>query len=306
MKILKSAVAVLLSVLVLLSLAACGKKDADTDPTDNSGSDTAVIGADTKTKTLEEAGLSLDKIFKANDIEALMKKYSCVTVKTESSDGCEVEMQILRFEDDIAVVSLERDANGAETVTGYIKGFDFVVENDRVKAYRDVEELDEKAEFDENDLLTEAFEDKKLAVLDTDSEDYILKSLSEDEKTGAERYFYIDRTTLELKKETFKNVLGNTVTTEVTYDGEPEAFAKKITDSFDGEMKTVKIVAKYVDDGEISESTVSLRLPADWEYVPAGDGRIDYYMDSDTYPGHGKDYTIYISNIFDDEDKGKK
>jgi len=309
MKILKSTVAVLLCLVMLACFAACGKKDIDNDPSDQNTTD--VIQHDAKTQTLEEAGLSLDKIFKANDIEGLVKKYNTVTVKTQSSDGSERVTQVFRFDEGVALAVLKKETNGAELVTGQIKGFDFVVEKDKVKAYRDVEDLNSKAEFDENDLLNDLFDDKDFVAVENSTDSYILKSLSEDKKTAAERYFYLDRETLELEKITFKNAVGNTETTEVTYNGELEDFAKKITESFDGEMKTVKIVGKFTDGEEVSDVTVKIELPADWEYVPSGDERIDYYMDKEmtedyVYPGHGKDYTLYISNIFDDEDPGKK
>ena len=303
----KSAAAVLLCLIILLSFAACGKKGDDA--TDESGKQ--VVLPDEQTQTLEQAGISLDEILKANDIASLMKKYETVTVKTQSSDGSETVKQVFRFEDGIALVSLKKDANGAELVTGEIKGFDFITENDRVKAYRDVEKLNEKAEFGHNDLLTDLFEDKELVSAGGSEDYYILKSLSEDKKTGAERYFYIVRSTLELEKVTFKNAVGNTETVTVTHNSELEDFAKKITEGFEGEMKTVKIVGKFSDGDEVSDMTVKLELPADWEYVPSGDGRIDYYMDKAmtqgyAYPGHGKNYTLYISDIFDDEDTGKK
>lgn len=308
MKTLKATAALFLSVVMLLSFAACGKKD-DTDTTDENGND--IVQADVQTQTLDEAGLSMDEILKANEIESLMKKYDTVTVKTQLSDGSETVEQAFRFEEGIALVILQKDANAAELVTGAINGFEFICEKDRVKAYRDVEELNSEPEFKDNSLITKLFEEKELVSAGGSDGYYILKSLSEDEKTAAERYFYIAKSTLELERVTFKNAVGNTENVTVTYNGELEEFAKKITAGFEGEMKTVKISGQFIDGEEATDFSAELKLPADWEYVPSGDGRIDYYMDKAmtqgyAYPGHGEDYTLYISNIFDDEDPGKK
>ena len=46
-----------------------------------------------------------------------------------------------------------------------------------------------------------------------------------------------------------------------------------------GELKKVTVIGEIVDGDETSYIDVELSLPADWEYIPSGDGRIDYYMD---------------------------
>ncbi len=307
MKKFRSALALLLCLVMLVSFAACGKKDVDTDTSEENGKEASQI-VDTEEQTLEQAGLSFDKIVKANSIGKLTENADSITVKSQFSDGTEITKQVFRYDGKLALAVRQSDANGAESVTGWINGFDFIVEGDRVKAYRDIRALDTEAVFGEDDLVSALFEDKELAVAGASDELYKLKSLSENKDDGSERYFYIEKTTLALAKITYSNAVGKTENTVVTYNGETEDFAKKITDAFDGELKTVSINCEFADGEKLS---VKLSLPADWEYVPTGDGRIDYYMDKAmtegyVYPGHGEDYTLYISNIFVEVDNGKK
>ncbi len=307
MKKVKSAVAVLLCLVMLVSFAACGKKGEDTDTSKENGKDNSQT-VDVKTQTLEEAGLSFNKIVEANKIENLMKKYDSVTVKTQFSDGTQTAKQVFKYDGGLVLAEKNTESNGAESVLGWIKGFEFIVEGDRVKAYRDVTELDKEPVFGDDEMISSFFDGKELVVAGGSDEYCILKSLSEDKADASERHFYIDKTSLALTKITYKNAVGKTEDTVVIYNGELEDFAKKITDAFDGELKTVTVNGEF-DGGE--KISVKLELPADWEYVPTGDGRIDYYMDKAmtegyVYPGDGKDYTLYIINIFNEVDNGKK
>lgn len=307
MKMFKSAVAVLLCFVMLVSFAACGKKGDGADTSDENGKENSQL-TDAETKTLEEAGLSLDNIISANRVESLMKKYNSVTVKTQYSDGTQIAKQVLEYDGGLVFTQKNTESNGAESVSGWIKGFEFIVEGDRVKAYRDVTELDKEPVFGNDEMISSFFEGKELAVAGGSQEHHILKSLSEDKADASERYFYIEKETLALTKITYKNAVGKTEDTAVAYNGEPEDFTKKITDAFDGELKTVTVNGEF--DGGVKIS-VKLQLPSDWEYVPTGDGRIDYYMDKAmtqgyVYPGDGEDYTLYISNIFNEVDNGKK
>lgn len=307
MKMFKSAVAVLLCFVMLVSFAACGKKGDGADTSDENGKEISQL-TDAETKTLEEAGLSLDNIISANRVESLMKKYNSVTVKTQYSDGTQIAKQVLSYDGGLVFAQKNTESNGAESVSGWIKGFEFIVEGDRVKAYRDVTELDKEPVFGNDEMISSFFEGKELAVAGDSQEYHILKSLSEDKADASERYFYIEKETLALTKITYKNAVGKTEDTAVAYNGEPEDFTKKITDAFDGELKTVTVNGEF--DGGVKIS-VKLQLPSDWEYVPTGDGRIDYYMDKAmtqgyVYPGDGEDYTLYISNIFNEVDNGKK
>lgn len=304
MKIFRNTMAVLLSLVMLFAFAACRNNDEAEEPTGEST--TTDVQAEETLKDLEQAGLSLKKLREANKIESLMKKYNTVTVKYECSDGSSYIRQVFRYDGELAYAEKE-----GGTVEGFIKGFDFTVENDRVKAYRDIDELEEGEELDEDDLITDLFEDKKLAFAGESENEYKLKSLSEDESKKAVRYYYFDKESLALTKVTFENSVGNKEDITVSYNGELEAFAKAIADAFDGKMKTVTIVAEMVGDDTVENITVKLSLPADWEYLPSGDGRIDYYMNESmdeayAYPGDGENYTLYISNIFDEEDSGKK
>lgn len=307
MKMFKSAVAVLLCFVMLVSFAACGKKGDGADTSDENGKENSQL-TDAELKTLEEAGLSLDNIISANRVESLMKKYNSVTVKTQYSDGTQIAKQVLEYDGGLVFTQKNTESNGAESVSGWIKGFEFIVEGDRVKAYRDVTELDKEPVFGNDEMISSFFEGKELAVAGGSQEHHILKSLSEDKADASERYFYIEKETLALTKITYKNAVGKTEDTAVAYNGEPEDFTKKITDAFDGELKTVTVNGEF--DGGVKIS-VKLQLPSDWEYVPTGDGRIDYYMDKAmtqgyVYPGDGEDYTLYISNIFNEVDNGKK
>ena len=307
MKMFKSAVAVLLCFVMLVSFAACGKKGDGADTSDENGKENSQL-TDAETKTLEEAGLSLDNIISANRVESLMKKYNSVTVKTQYSDGTQIAKQVLEYDGGLVFTQKNTESNGAESVSGWIKGFEFIVEGDRVKAYRAVTELDKEPVFGNDEMISSFFEGKELAVAGDSQEYHILKSLSEDKADASERYFYIEKETLALTKITYKNAVGKTEDTAVAYNGEPEDFTKKITDAFDGELKTVTVNGEF--DGGVKIS-VKLQLPSDWEYVPTGDGRIDYYMDKAmtqgyVYPGDGEDYTLYISNIFNEVDNGKK
>ena len=307
MKTVKSAVAVLLCLVMLVSFAACGKKGEDTDTSKENGGEASQM-VDVKEQTLEEAGLSLDKIIKANKIEALMQKYDTVTVKSLFSDGTGVTKQVFRYDGEPGLVVVNKEATGIEIVSGWIKGFEFSVEGDRVKAYRDIRALDTEAEFEDDDLVSSLFEERELVIVGASDDSYKLKSLSEDKADGSERYFYIDKATLALTKITYNNAVGKTENTEIIYNGELEAFAKQITDAFDGELKAVSINGEFADGEKIS---VKLELPSDWEYIPSGEGRFDYCMDEEmtegyVYPGHGEDYTLYISDIFNEVDNGKK
>ena len=304
MKMFKNTVAVLLCLVMLFTFAACRNKDDDTDPAEEST--TSAVQEEEKQQSLEEIGLSLKKLSAANKIESLIKKYNVITVKYENSDGSSYVRQVFKYDGETAYAQMSGGA-----VDGFIKGFDFVVENDRVKAYRDVDDLEAGEEFDEDDIITDLFEGKKLVSVGETEKEYKLKSLSEDESKKATRYYYFDKESLALTAVSFSNSVGNKEDVTVSYNGELEDFAKKIRDSFDGKMKIVTIVAEILGDDAVSNLTVKLELPADWEYIPSGDGRIDYYMDegmseSYDYPGHGEDYTLYISNVFDDEDNGKK
>ncbi len=302
MKMFKNILAVLLCLVMLFTFAACRNKD---DNTDEEGTQTTQQTEET-TSSLEAAGLSIKKLCQANEIESLIKNHNVITVKSESSDGSSAIRQVFKFDDGIADVKKNGDA-----VSGFIKGFNFTVEKDRVKAYCDLEDLEEGEEFDDDDFITVLFKDKDLVVAETTQEYYKLRSLSEDKEKSGQRYFTFDKETLALTKVTYENAVGNTEKIEISFNGELEDFAKKIADSFEGKLKKVKVVGEMADDGGISYFDVELSLPADWEYIPSGDGRIDYYMDEAmlenyTYPGHGEDYIIYVSNVFDDEDNGKK
>lgn len=302
MKMLKNTLAVLLCVVMLFTFAACRDKDDDNAQESTQATQTT----EETSRPLEEAGLDMKKLSQANKISSLIKKYDVITVKSESSDGSSLIRQVFKLKDGIADVQKNGDA-----VTGFIKGFSFAVENDRVKAYCDLEDLAEGGDFDDDDFIAEYFAEKKLVEVETTQQYYKLKSLSEDKEKSGQRYFTFDKETLALTSVTYKNAVGNTENVEITFNGELEDFAKKITDSFDGDLKKVTVVGEIVDGDEISNINAVLSLPADWEYVPSGDGRIDYYMDEAmsenySYPGHGKDYTLYVSNIFNDEDNGKK
>lgn len=302
MKMFKNTLAVLLSVVMLFSFAACRDKGDD----NIEESTQATEQTQETSRTIEEAGLDMKKLCDANKISSLIKKYNVITVKAQNSDGSSFIRQVFRFDDGIADIQKNGDA-----VTGFIKGFSFTVEKDRMKAYCDLEDLEDGEEFDDDDFIAEYFEEKKLVEIETTEQYYKLKSLSEDKEKSGQRYFTFDKETLALTSVTYKNAVGNTENVEISFNGELEDFAKKITESFDGELKKVTVAGEIVDEDEISYIDVQLSLPADWEYIPSGDGRIDYYMDEAmsenySYPGHGKDYTLYVSNVFDDEDNGKK
>ena len=302
MKMFKNTLAVLLCVVMLFTFAACRDKGDDTAEESTQASQQT----EGSTSSLESAGLSIDKLNDANKISSLIKKYNVITVKSESSDGSSFIRQVFKLDDSIADVTKK-----AGVVSGFIKGFNFTVENDRVKAYCDLEDLEEGEDFEDDGFITELFKNKNLVVEETTEQYYRLRSLSEDKEKSGQRYFTFDKETLALTSVTYKNSVGNTENVEISFDGELEDFAKKIADAFKGELKKVTVIGEIVDEDEVSQLNVELSLPADWEYIPTGDGRIDYYMDQAglenySYPGHGKDYTIYVSNIFEDEDNGKK
>ena len=304
MKNIKKLTAVLLCLVMLLSFAACGKKDDGTDSTGESTQTTQT--AEDKIQSLDKVGLSLKKLYQANKIESLMEKYDTITVESEMSNGSSYICQVFKYDGELAFAE-----KNSGVVEGFIKGFDFTVEDDHVKAYRDVDELEEGEELDEDDLITELFDNKELVSAGEADGLYKLKSLSEDEEKKGVRYFYFDKESLSLTKVTYENSVGNTESTVVTYNAELEDFSKKIVDSFDAELKTVHIKGELADDSSVTSIDVKLQLPADWEYVPSGVEHLDFSMDEAftndyVYPGHGEDYTIYISNIFDDTETGKK
>lgn len=303
MKMFKNTLAMVLCAVMLFAFAACRNNDSTQESTQQS---TTAAAEEEKLQDLEKAGLSLKKLRDANKIESLMESFDSVTVKYETSSADSYICQVFKYDGETAYAEKKGD-----TVTGFVKGFDFVAQNGTVKAYRDIDELEKGEEFDEDDLITDLFEDKKLALAGETEKEYKLRSLSEDESKKAVRYYYFDKESLALTKVTFENSVGNKEDITVSYNGELEAFAKEITEAFEGKMKTVTVFAEIIEDGTVSSKNVKLSLPASWEYVPSGDGRIDYYMDKEmtqayVYPGHAVDYTLYISNIFEDEDNGKK
>ncbi len=301
MKMFKNTLAVLLCVAMLFTFAACRDKgDSNAEESTQAAEQT-----EETSRPIAAAGLSMEMLSNANKISSLIGKYNVITVKSESSDGSSFIRQVFKLEDGIADISKNGD-----TVSGFINGFNFTVENDRVKAYCDIEDLEEGEEFDDDDFITEYFKEKKLVEVETTEQYYKLKSLSEDKEKSGQRYFTFDKETLALTTVTYKNSVGNTENITISFNGELEAFAKNITEGFSGELKKVTVIGEFVDEGETSYIDVELRLPSDWEYIPSGDGRIDYYMDEAmsenyAYPGHGEDYTLYISNIFNEEDNGK-
>lgn len=302
MKIVKNTLSVLLCLIMLFSFAACRDKGEDV----NGDEVQTTVNTYESPKQLSELGLSLEKLEAANKIEALMKKYNTVTVKGESSSEASYILQVFKHENSIAYA-----VKRGEAVSGFIKGFSFVVESDRVKAYCDLEDLEEGQKHDIDDAVIELFEDKKLVAVEEGDTYYKLESLSEDKGKAGKRYFKFDKESLALTAVSYENAVGNTEKVEITFDGELESFAKKIADGFVGELKKIKVVGEIVTEDTVKKLDVELSLPADWEYVPSGDGRIDYYMNEAmdepyAYPGHSKDYTIYVSNVFEDEDNGKK
>lgn len=300
MKKIKAIVALLLCALLIFSFASCGKKELSTDGN--------IPDAQETEQTLEQVGLSLDKLVGANEIEALLGKYGCLTVKHETSGGESHTKQIFNYNGGVVLVS----RNGASgDISGWIKGFDFYTENGRIKAAKSIVKLNAQPEFPENDMLVKSFEGKKLVALGSYDEYYKLSSLSEDKSENGKRLFFFDKTTLALEKITYENTVGYTETTVITCGDDLDAYSKKVTDAFDGEMKKVKILGQYSDGTDITDINAVLELPASWEYVPTGAEKIEYCMDENfsvqyQYPGDGKDYTLYITNIFDDDISGKK
>lgn len=304
MKKIKNVLAVLMCLVMLFSFAACRNNDGTAQ--EGEEGTTGATQIYDNPQALENVGLSYEKLRAANKIESLMKKYKLITVKGESSSGDLYVCQVFRLDDSIALVK-----KSAGTVSGFAKGFDFAVENGRIKAYCDLENLQTGEDFDSDDMITQLFDGKKLVVVEAADNYYKLESLSEDKEKAGHRYFVFDKETLALKGVTYKNAVGNTEGVEISFDGELEDFAKKLADSFADKLKAVKVAGGIIGDGGVAQLDVKLMLPADWEYIPSGDGRIDYYMDEAmteayAYPGDGKDYAIYVSNVFDDEDTGKK
>lgn len=308
MKIYKSFIAVCLCCALIVCFAACGKQEEEVTTTVASSS---AEQTEEKLRSLEEVKLSVAKLKKANSVEKLLEKYDTVTVESKNSDSSEYIIQVFKYEDETALVEWVKANNGGTSVSGWIKGFDFSVGENGVEACRNIELLSKKAEFAENEAVSSLFDGVKLAVAEVTDGHYKLKSLSEDKSKNGIRCFYFDKETLVLTKITYENAVGNTETTTVTCNGELNEHSKKITDAFDGEMKTVHIKGQYDNGYEIEDVDVKLSLPSDWEYVPGSVDRIDYSTDADFieeyyYPGHGESYTLYVTNIFDDDIAGKK
>ena len=312
MKNIRSVLAMLLCVAMLLSFAACGNKGKEEEVA-GEGETTTVQSADGKTQTLDEVGISLGKLKNANKVEALLEIYETVTVENKSSDSSESVIQFFMYDGEPAYVEWIRAANGEESVSGWIKGFDFLVGKNVTEAHRNIEIID-SAKFEASDAVNDYFIGKELVVVavSVSDEDYKLRSLNEDEKQKATRLFCFDKETLALKKITFENAVGNTETTTVTYNAELNSHSKKIKDAFDGELKTVTVKGQYSDGEKVIDIDEKLELPADWEYVPTTVyDRIDYSLSEDfssdyEYPGNGEDYILYVTNLFDDDVSGKK
>lgn len=308
MKHLKSIIALLLCFIMVVAFAACGKKDDGT--TEPDGSNQTTEAAVIKTGAPKDFSLSIHKILKANEAQKLLEKYDVITVEAEKSNAGKYTEQVFKYDGDFARVKQNTSAGGISTVEGYIKGFDFTVENGCVKAQRDVEKLSTAPVYKDKGIITSLFDGIKLRTVEETQDYYKIKCVIKEDEEG-ERYVFVNKADLSLMKITYETPTGYTEKTTVTFNGELEAFTKEITHSFEGEMKKINVKGELYDGESITKLDVELELPADWEYLPSGEDRIDYYMneslsDAYEYPGHGKDYTIYITNIFSDEDAGKK
>ena len=90
------------------------------------------------------------------------------------------------------------------------------------------------------------------------------------------------------------------VTTCFLYD--ETAPALEYLDSWDGPMRTVTLHWEDFSSGERVTRDESVRIPADWEYLPWQGRWGDYtvwmneeYTRQYAYPGDGVDYTLYLT-----------
>ena len=62
------------------------------------------------------------------------------------------------------------------------------------------------------------------------------------------------------------------------------------------------MIFKLLSNGKTSTETVDVEVPATWEVLPQYPEETYYYMNQEntipyTYPGDGKSYEVYVTNI---------
>lgn len=118
---------------------------------------------------------------------------------------------------------------------------------------------------------------------------------------GLREVITVDRGTLALREYSLELENGSNLSTETyTYDAPvPDA---SFMDGWADELRTVTVHWERFEGGEILTAVQEVRIPADWEYLPADIQWGDYicwmdegYTQPYAYPGDGVDYEFYLT-----------
>lgn len=295
----KKTISVLLALIAILSLSACGGKNgADkTDAPSTTAESHLKLSTQSAADTIEGLNLTPYDLQQANSITNLLSVYKSVSVVTQTDDGVYTEGFFLKSGQPAYISNWKFD-NGSTLCKGWYEGYDFSSDDGRIVARLDINTMAEDPSFTLDDRLSCFFEDVTVQLADKSADSYIFST--DNAEHTCQGTVTVDKETLAIQKLSLDYTSGESSELRVNYNAFVEGI--DMLDGWSGDFKTVTVVSNIALENGESNVTVRKRVPVDWELLPYDYRETVLYLDADStveyqYPGPGKDYTVYITNV---------
>lgn len=245
--------------------------------------------------------ISASVLFDSNTLGMLLNNYSCVRVEKTFDFGKQTEQYSI-LDDEIMQIVKNSPNDGKPYYYGQFGTFNFSVESDVTKAYVMLDDLNRSVDFPFENTIAAVFNDCKVSFLKENGDCYIYKVTYPDQ--GIDNYevtVTVKKDTLAVVKAVYKSDGEITQTTKITLDAPVKDYAKVIS-KWKAKKKTVTVIAEKSRGNNKTVKQAELKLPSDWEITVSDSQELAAYMDSGytvpyQYPGNGKSYTLYVTNI---------
>lgn len=287
----KRITAFVLAVFMVFTLSSC-KKAPDVEEASTDTNNTSAI---VESSVYE---FSEDKLFEVNSISELLKTHKSVKV-IDKHDGTENIQQFFLYDGKTVFAQKWTGKNGNTLTEGWIKGFFVEYADGQYNASVNVNEFTgEDAECPYDGAITLAISEYKIELIDETADSFILSLSSEGQSDDVIHKCTVDKKTHAVTNIRYETSDGYTAITDCVYNEDVDDFG--LTKGFD-DTKTVTMHIHTVKDGKEENKTVEYKVPSEWVLTPL---LYDYTLYSNAeytqlfeYPGHGKNYTIYVTNL---------
>lgn len=299
---------VCLALLCVLSLASCmgdgGKAPAETTQASNVNPSTqkTVTASGTEKQKIAKLDFSLMELMEANCISNLLTNYKSVT-STDRTDNMTFSASYFLKDGAPAQIIQWKYDSGEVSYGGWYRGYEISKSEDgRVTASIAIDKITETEAFPYEEVFLSYMRDVTIELVREQEDCYVLaaKSIYSDPADNDVSTLTVDKETLAIRRIQFESEMDGEVEINITYDTYVDGM--ELLDGFGGKLKTVTVVTDIVLENGRSNVTVQKQLPANWELRPYAYEETALYLDADStveykYPGDGKDYTVYVTNI---------